>query len=395
MKILHVITSLSPDEGGLPEIVKNLSSEQNKSKKVSDILTTHLSKSVKYEDQTLRLNIFSFKRNFLTNICFSIGFINFLKKKIYDYDLVHIHGLYRFPTLYAAYLSKNNNIPYIISPHGSLDPYLYKQSKKNIFIKRIWEFFFEFKFLKNANAIHCTSHIEKKKILKYRFNNKIIIIPIFISNLFFIKTKLKKNFRKEIKTSSKSFNIVFIGRINFKKGLDLLIPAFKKVNLEFKNSKLIIIGPNNEKYLEDTIIPLIKKNNISKDIIFHNAIYDKKKLINCYRESDLFILPSYTENFGLSIFEAISQKIPIIVSDQIDMVKIIKKNNLGLICKCEINSIYSSIKKIIKEKKNKILLNRSFNYVYKNFSSKKIEPKFYKEYKKIIFNHKKKLIFKF
>ena len=192
MKILHIISSLRKEDGGLPESVKNLSNELNIHKIHSDIATTyHKDKNIE-TDKPVKSRIYSFKRFIFDNIQFSLEFKKFIDLKLSQYDLIHIHGLYRFPTSYAAYKAIKLKIPYIISTHGSLDPYLYMQSKKNLFLKRLWEILIDFPILKKANGIHCTSDIEKQKIKKLNLNKRIFTIPIFVSNIFFEKKKKKK-----------------------------------------------------------------------------------------------------------------------------------------------------------------------------------------------------------
>ena len=387
MKILHIISSLRNEDGGLPESVKNLSNELNIHKIHSDIATTYYKdKSIKI-DKTVKTRIYSFKRFIFDNIQFSLEFKRFIDLKLLNYDLIHIHGLYRFPTSYAAYKAKKLNIPYIISTHGSLDPYLYKQSKKNLFLKRLWEITIDFPILKKANGIHCTSDIEKNKIKKLNLSKKIFTIPIFISNIFFEKKREKKNnFRKNYGFSDNDFIILFLGRINFKKGLDLLIPAFYKINKKFKQTKLLMVGPNPDRYLENVVNPLIKKHRINKEVSYIKPQYDKN-LIACYENSDLFVLPSYTENFGLTIFEAMSQKIPVVVSNQVDLAPVIKKNNLARICNCNVDSLTEKITQVLKNKKNnQIIKKKAYKFVKENYSSSSVIKQIVKQYKSVLNN---------
>ena len=190
----------------------------------------------------------------------------------------------------------------------------------------------------------------KKKIKKLNLNKRIFTIPIFISNIFFEKkTRKKKKFRKIYGFSDNDFIILFLGRLNFKKGLDLLIPAFEKINKKFKQTKLLMVGPNPDGYLENVINPLIKKYRINKEVSYIKSQYDKN-LIACYKNSNLFVLPSYTENFGLTIFEAMSQKIPVVVSNQVDLAPVIK-NNLARVCNCNVDSLTEKITQVLKNKK--------------------------------------------
>ena len=163
------------------------------------------------------------------------------------------------------------------------------------------EFLFEFPLLNRSSAIHSTCKVEQKKILKYNFKSKIFITKLFISDLFFKKKIIKIN-KEKLNLKKENFNIIFVGRINFKKGLNLLIPAFKKIKKNFFNTKLIIVGPDNENYFKSTLIPLIKKFKLDEDIVYKKPLYDEE-LVNFYKNSNLFVLPSYSENFGLTIFE--------------------------------------------------------------------------------------------
>lgn len=387
MKILHIISSLRKEDGGLPESVKNLSNELNIHKIHSDIATTYYKdKSIK-TDKTVKTRIYSFKRFIFDNIQFSLEFKRFIDLKLLNYDLIHIHGLYRFPTSYAAYKARKFNIPYIVSTHGSLDPYLYKQSKKNLFLKRLWEIIIDFPILKKANGIHCTSDIEKKKIKKLNLSKKIFTIPIFISNIFFEKKREKKNkFRKIYGFSDNDFIILFLGRINFKKGIDLLIPAFDKINKKFKQTKLLMVGPNPDGYLENVINPLIKKYKINEEVSYIKPQYDKN-LIECYKNSNLFVLPSYTENFGLTIFEAMSQKIPVVVSNQVDLAPVLKKNNLARVCNCNVDSLTEKITQVLKNKKNnQIIKKKAYKFVKENYSSSSVIKQMIEKYKLILNN---------
>ena len=390
MKILHVISSLIKRDGGLPEIVKNLAYQQNTTKTISHIATTSSNHNNSKSDEYLKkIKVHTFKREVFGNIQFSFSFKKFIDNHIDEYDLIHIHGLYRFPTAYAAYKAKKKNIPYIVSSHGSLDPYLYKQSNKNLFLKRIWEYLIDFPNIRNSNAIHCTSEIEKKKIQQLNLNKNIFVIPIFISNFFFKKIKKRGSFKKKIGLNKKNFVILFLGRINFKKGLDILIPAFKKIHIKFPLSKLLMVGADAEGYLKEVVNPLIDKYGVKNSVIYNKPIYGEN-LINCYKEANLFVLPSYTENFGLTIFEAMSQKVPVVVSNQIDLAPIIKKNNIARICNCTVSSLYNSIKLSMLQKKQSLRISKkAFKFVKNNYTSNIIVKRINKKYKEIINNHAK------
>ena len=392
MRILHVISSIDFKYGGPSRFVLDLVLAQNKKGIEANICTVYQNdkeKKISSKYKFIKNKIFNFKVILLKQISFSLLFKKFIDNKIYTYDIIHIHGLYRFPTSYGAYKARKLKLPYIIRPHGSLDPYLYKQSSHSLILKRLWEYFFDFPNIRNSSAIHCTSNLEKKKINQFNVasKTKLFVIPNFISDIFFKKKTKNLSFKNKIGFSNDDKIILFLGRINFKKGLDLLIPAFKKINNVFPNYKLLVVGQNNEKYLEQVVLPLVEKNNLEDHFKYLPAIYGKE-LVQCYQESDLFVLPSYSENFGLTIFEAMALKVPVVVSDQVDLAGLIKKNKLAVIHKCNVQSLYKQIKFCIDNKnitnENKV---RAYDFTKKNFNGDNTVDMLNKLYSKIISNH--------
>jgi len=150
MKILHVISTLSPCNGGPTKVCNELAFYQAKHKHEVFICTTN------------RENPYPKKTNVSTNIpiiqdgitkifftaylpvLFSFSLVLWLIKNISYFDIIHIHGFYRFPTTFAALLSRIVKKPYIIRTQGSLDPFLFKQSRNILLLKRIYEKFFDF-----------------------------------------------------------------------------------------------------------------------------------------------------------------------------------------------------------------------------------------------------------
>ena len=395
MRILHVISSIDFKYGGPSRFVLDLVLAQNKKGIEANICTVYQNdkeKKISSKYKFIKNKIFNFKVILLKQISFSLLFKKFIDNKIYTYDIIHIHGLYRFPTSYGAYKARKLKLPYIIRPHGSLDPYLYKQSSHSLILKRLWEYFLDVPNIRNASGIHCTSNLEKNKINQLNIvpKAKLFVIPNFISDIFFKKKTKNLSFKNKIGFSNDDKIILFLGRINFKKGLDLLIPAFKKINNVFPNYKLLVVGQNNENYLEQVVLPLVEKNNLEDNFKYLPAIYGKE-LVQCYQESDLFVLPSYSENFGLTIFEAMACKTPVIVSNQIDLYSLIKRERLCLTCKCNVNSLSNKILYHI-QNKNKINTNKlkAFSFVKRNYQSKKIIDDFKNKYEQIIRKQKLK-----
>jgi glycosyltransferase involved in cell wall biosynthesis len=149
--------------------------------------------------------------------------------------------------------------------------------------------------------------------------------------------------------------ILFIGRIDPKKGLDLLINAFSKIKIK-KNYCLVLSGPIDNKKYKEKIDKLIQSNKLKNKIFFTGFVQGSDKW-NLIKFSEFTILPSYGENFGVSVVESLSVGKPVIISNKVGISKIIKKFSCGLVHQLNVNSLKRSMESLLSisyEKKNKL-----------------------------------------
>ena len=182
MNILHVINTLDPRAGGPVSVLLPMAKMQAKLGYNVTICTGVTSSTLTYLGVPFTERRFSDGVEFMffltySPILFSFKLKKWLDQKITNYDVVHIHTLYRFPVSYAAYRAHNKNIPYIICPHGALDPFLYKQSAHNLFMKRLYEHFIDFPNLNNASCIHFTAQEEMERAAFLKLMAPSCILP--------------------------------------------------------------------------------------------------------------------------------------------------------------------------------------------------------------------------
>ena len=251
----HIINTLDTRFGGPPIVVTSLVKEQKKLGNEVTIITTYLNdkelRAVKSEFNYLINNgieliflpAFTFYRISLKLLWL---LIKTKKKTIY-----YFHGLYRWPTTIGAFICRIKNKKYVIRLHGSLDPYLFKKSNKGkIFylFKKASEKIFDFKNLQKAMWVHLTSQNELVKLPNHlKENCRLEILPNGIS----IPLEDKYlNIKRKYKIPNNKKILLYLGRINEKKGLDILINSFPLIFKRNNNISLLIIGPDNENYME-------------------------------------------------------------------------------------------------------------------------------------------------
>ena len=364
-KILHIISSCDPATGGPIEGIKQFYNIYKKLNIEINILTNDGPKDKFLNDKNLP-KVFTtgplpiiYKK--LNN--FNPKLFNWLNHNIMNYNFVIVDGIWQFHN-YAVYkTAKKFNIPYFVFPHGMLDPwfnekYFLKKIKKIIYWHMI-----QHRVLQNAKKVLFTTKLEaylaKKSFKPYNLNQK--VIGYGIEGNPFLKSK-ENFFLKKYKKLKQKKILLYLGRITEKKGLDLLINAFSLVRET--DMQLVIAGNNNNKYAKQ-MKSLIDNLKIKKFITWTGPIYNKFKW-DTLKVASLFCLPSHQENFGISIVEALSSGTPVLITNKINIYKIIKKYRCGYINNDDLKGTIKSLNEW-KTNKDKNLYKKSIDCFNKNF----------------------------
>ena len=255
-------------------------------------------------------------------------------------DVLYLKGLWR-QTSIEAYIWKKFNPKkiLIVSPAGMLQP---KPLSSKKILKLISINLIEKKLFKACDLLQCVSLLEKNHLLNSKYNfKKIICIPEGLPKIKYEPLK-KKQFTKEL---------VSISRIDPIKGIEILIEACKDLNLN--GWKIKIYGNGSEQYISK-LKDKIFKNNLEGKVILKKGIFSNKKY-QILSTASAFILPSYSESFGISVAEAMSFGLPIITTTKTPW-SIIREKELGWLINPEKNDLkialeqlfFSSEKKLIK-----------------------------------------------
>ena len=309
MKISLLSSILSPNNGGLSVSVPNMAWGLQKYKDLNISVFGFIDPNYPDEYKKWGPNVNAVDHRRFFKFKYSKYIYNYLLN--FQPDLIDVQGVFSWATFANKKFYKIYKTPYIITPRGMLQTQALSHKKIKKYLFRI---LIENEHLHNARIIRTTSEIEAENVRKLGFKNPIAIIPnsVKISNL---ATEKKKS----------SFTLLFLGRLHPLKGLKILIDVWSKLETKYSNWELKIAGidqNNYEKYLRDYV-----KFKDLKNVSFLGSVFgDDKELL--YRNSDLFILPSYTENFGLVVAESLVQETPVITTLNTPW-NILKQSNSG------------------------------------------------------------------
>jgi glycosyltransferase involved in cell wall biosynthesis len=263
--------------------------------------------------------------------CYSGQLGDAIREHIPEFDIVHIHSVYLYPTTIACRWCRRYKKPYILNPFGALDPSMIKlrsSFKKQLYIRLI-----ESRTINSAKVIHVASLYEKHNYETLGFKTPAVVIPRGIDlSEYPLHTKDQYLVKKYPFLSGKKI-ILFLGRIHPKKGLDLLAGAFKKIVDMRDDVFLIIAGSGDQSYVSQ-IKQLFKKKGLSDHVLFTGMLLDFDKL-SAFYGSNMFILPSYGENFGIAVLEAMACALPVVITNKVGLSPDVKECRAGIVTNCD------------------------------------------------------------
>lgn len=215
------------------------------------------------------------------------------------FDIIHTQGLWMPFYHVVTKVAKKIGIPLIVTPRGTLEPHCLEDKKIK---KKMALVFYQRKDLKEAICLQATAEMEAGSFRKLELKNPIAVIPngIEISDY-----PLRSN--EEIEKQ-----VLFLSRIDPKKGISILLEAWKDIAPIFLDWKLTIVGNGDEGYIKSLKKEIQRKGIEQSTQILPPAFGEEKYRL--YTKSALFVLPTYSENFGMAIAEAMSCGLPIITT---------------------------------------------------------------------------------
>jgi glycosyltransferase involved in cell wall biosynthesis len=208
-------------------------------------------------------------------------------------DVVHIHSLWAPGSLFVAFAAARADVPYVLSPRGSLSewPLKQKEAKKRLFLK-----VFGRKYIGRAHTLHCTAKSEWDQVQRVIGNRRKVILPNLIE-------------LSELPTSAKSAGgsvptILFLSRLHPQKGVEHLLTAAAQLLGRGFRLRVIVAGAGERTYVR-SLRSLAGRLGIAQSVEFIGAVWGEQRAA-LYQAADIFALPTSSESFGRVLFEALA-----------------------------------------------------------------------------------------
>jgi glycosyltransferase involved in cell wall biosynthesis len=347
MRILHIVPSLAARYGGPAKSVVEMCRELARRGHEVALYTTDRDGKGRLEvplgepiigDDGVERRYFPARGAY----SFSLSFAAAVKKAIPAYDLVHVHSLYRFTSTAACYYCRRYGVPYIVQPHGSLDPYIFYHHPER---KRAYELLVERRNLEAAAVVHFTAdeEMELARSLGLRFTGA--VAPYGVSVGAAVPKDGRAAFGARWPECIGKTTILFLSRINFKKGLDLLARAFGAVARVRDDVHLMVAGPDDEGYGR-RVRRWLREEGVAEHVTFAGMLFDEEKKI-ALAGAEIFALPSYSENFGIAVTEAMASGLPVLISNRVNIWRSIADAGAGIVTECDADAIARGLLKLI------------------------------------------------
>lgn len=256
-----------------------------------------------------------------------------LQAEIGRFDVVHLHSVFLWPTLAAARAAERAGVPYVVSPRGMLVRELLQ--RRGRLRKTAWLRLFERRTLARAAALHATSELEAEELRCLGLTlPPIAVVPNGV------ETPEEAGDVPASVAGEPYF--LFLGRLSWKKGLDRLVRALPGV----PDASLAVAGPD-EEGTRARIGYLAREAGSADRIVFLGEVHGGEKAA-LLRHAVALVLPSYSENFGNVVLEAMAAGRPVVVTPEVGLAEIVRREGAGLVVEGDPEPLAAALNQLLR-----------------------------------------------
>ncbi len=350
LRVLQIVPSISLVYGGPSQMVRGFSQALAQAGAEVTVLTTDSNGDTGQAPLAVPLNqpveqdgyrVRYFRCSPFRRYKFSVDLLRWLSQNAQDYDIAHIHALFSPISTVAATVARQKKLPYVLRPLGTLDPADLAKKKR---LKQIYGQLLERPNLAGAAAIHFTSPLEAEISQRFGVTTTDWVIPLGVDSQPPVPLAEQEQILATLQVPRDRPLVLFLSRLDPKKGLDLLMPALAQVartNLPFH---LVLAGDNpQDPAYKQVVEQQIQALGLAEHTTMTGFVRGAQKQA-LLQAADLFVLPSYYENFGIAVAEAMLAGLPVVISKGVYIWPNIVDGTAGWVCDLSVESLAAVLK---------------------------------------------------
>lgn len=273
---------------------------------------------------------------------FSADLAPWLWQHLGNYDLLETHYLFSYAPSCAAAIARWQRIPYLVSTMGQLSPWALAQSQRK---KQVYSWLIERHNLNGADVIHCTSSGEAEDVRNFGIKTPILTLPLGVNQPLPL-ADAKQKLRHIYNISAETPIVLFLSRLHYKKRPDLLLQSLGYLANQNHDFHLLVAGSGEPEY-ETELKNLAVALGINHQVTFTGFVMGQDKDL-LLQGSDMFVLPSFSENFGIAVAEAMAAGLPVVITPGIQIAPEVASFQAGLVVKDELEPLAEAIAQLLK-----------------------------------------------
>lgn len=353
LRVLHVIPSLSMVHGGPSHAMRSMDTALREAGIHVDVVTTDDDGPGKRLSRPLGQPLFEdddkahgahwyFHKDTEFYKC-SWAFAKWINNHVRQYDVVHIHALFSFTSVIAARAAYRAGVPYVVRPLGTLSPYGLRE--RRALLKRWSLRWIEADLLRRASAIHVTSEQERNDVDALELDVRCVVIPLGLpGNLGLGVTRSAASVFPQL--SGKRI-VLFLSRLDPKKNVEALVDAFSSIAADFPDCDLVLAGAGDPAYAAQLRERAARSPVLTRIHWLGHVQGDAKSSL--LASASLFVLPSFSENFGIAAAEALSAGLPCVLAEGVAIAGTTASAGAGLVTGNDAHSIADAMRTILSD----------------------------------------------
>ena len=337
MRALHVVPSLDDHMGGSVHAAVSLAAHLGARDDVDTVLasTERPGDDHAYLDRVAPdVPVHRFARTWPEGRFQSKGLARWLDDTVSTFDLVHLHGVFHAPALHVRRACRAAGVPYVLQPHGQLDPFdlakhrLQKQLYGPVAVRPL---------VAGAQVVVCTTDLEAERLVTYGASTPTAVVPLPVSPP---GAGDGPAFRSRHAIPADVPVVLFLSRLDVKKGLDVLVEAMADLDA------WLVVAGSGDPEVAAALDRSLADGALGRRTVRTGFISGSDKA-DAFAAADVFALPSRNENFGIVVVEAMAAGVPVVVSDETYLHGEIAAAGAGVVCRPEAASCREALEVLV------------------------------------------------